>query len=90
MGAVVFVFVAVGYQSRAQSNAGHDIRPADLNTLHRATPATVEQLLGPPDERMADGAYTYRQVRIGRPRSETLTIRFTDGVVTRICRSDAS
>ena len=70
-------------------------RPAvdDLKRLYvrRANPADVERLLGVPDERGADGSLKYEEVKIGSGhQGETLTIRFTDGVISRICRRSRS
>ncbi|HSV07586.1 MAG TPA: hypothetical protein VLI07_13775 [Candidatus Binatus sp.] len=85
--------VVVGCQrgGDASVRAG-TMRPADLRQLvfGRTTGDDVEHLFGVPDERATDGALTYRAAlasRQGRSRAETFTFRFTNGVLSRICRS---
>jgi hypothetical protein len=68
------------------------IRPTDLHQLvsGRTTGDDIERLFGIPDERTTDGALTYRAAlasRPGRSAAETVTFRFANGVLSRICRS---
>jgi hypothetical protein len=68
------------------------IRPADLRQLvfGRTSGDDVEHLFGVPDERATDGALTYRAALAsghGQRKAETLTFRFTNGVLSRICRT---
>jgi hypothetical protein len=70
----------------------HGIRSADLGqlVLGRTTSSDVERLFGAPQERALDGALTYRNTlpsRHRQSRTETVTFRFTDGVLARICRT---
>jgi hypothetical protein len=71
-------------------------------TIGRATPADVESVFGPPDERAPDGALTYRSATVRRQlhrvagwtlsaseqvEERTTTFRFTGGMLSKICRS---
>jgi hypothetical protein len=83
--------LAAASERPAESQA-RPIRPTDLRlpTIGRATAADVERLLGAPETREADGALVYtsaRSRRHGSPARETVTFRFRDGVLARICRS---
>ena len=89
--AAPIVLVGCHQGSDASARVG-TIRPADLRQLvfGRTTGGDVERLFGAPDERATDGALTYRLAlasRPGRSKAETLTLRFTNGVLSRICRS---
>jgi len=62
-------------------------------TLEHTTPSEVEHLFGPPDERPSDGSLVYHGVHVGEAAAvgagvfESVTFRFTNGVLSRICRS---
>jgi hypothetical protein len=59
--------------------------------LGKTTPSDVEQTFGAPDERGADGALVYRAdvaVRHGNVRAETVTFRFENGTLSKLCRSE--
>ena len=67
-----------------------EARRIDLGsvTLQRTTPGEVERLFGAPDVRDADGSLVYQRVAFGR-HQESVTFRFTDGVLARVCRARA-
>jgi len=85
--------VLVGCQQGGDASVrAATIRPADLRHLvfGRTTGDDVERLFGVPDERATDGALTYRAALAsghGQRKAETLTFRFTNGVLSRICRA---
>src|SRR5262245_33250481 len=54
--------------------------------LQHTTPAEVEAAYGAADEHGADGSLVYRAVTIQR-HPESVTFRFQDGVLSRICRA---
>ena len=87
LAAGILALVACG--RGAESSGDRVVRPDDLTALYGtgAHPADVERVLGPPDQRMPDGALRYEHVKVGKRSGETITIRFTDGKVSRICRS---
>ena len=87
--AIVLVACQDGGDSGVRAGA---IRPTDLRQLvfGRTTGGDVERLFGVPDERGPAGALTYRSALASRRRpsgAETVTFRFTNGVLSRICRS---
>ena len=89
----VGVLAAAGCQRPAESRT-RSIRAADLRqlALGHATPADVERVLGAPDAREPDAALVYASQRPARPGTatdeiETVTFRFRDGLLARICRS---
>ena len=85
------VLAAACGASGASVADSHGITPADLDRLRfgQTTPADVQNALGAPDERAADGALVYRERRVGSPgsRRETVTFRFQDGVLRKVCRT---
>ena len=62
-------------------------------SLGQTTAAGIEQLFGPADERPEDGALVYRFERARgdgdrrRLEVETVTFRFTRGVLSKVCRT---
>jgi len=89
--AAPLVLVACQHGGDPGGRAGA-IRPTDLRQLvfGRTTGGDVERLFGVPDERAPDGALTYRGALASRRKrsdAETVTFRFTNGVLSRICRS---
>ena len=61
------------------------VRSADLDKIRlgETTPSEVEQLFGAPDVRGADGSITYGTA----PAAPTVTFRFENGTVSKICRT---
>lgn len=75
-----------GCQRAAGEHQGA-VRASDLNRVAfgRTTPSEVEQLFGAPVTRNADGSLVYQ---LGTERdAESVTFRFRDGVLTRVCRA---
>jgi hypothetical protein len=62
-------------------------------SLGHTTAAGIEQLFGPADQRAEDGALVYRFERARgdadrrRFEVETVTFRFTRGVLSKVCRT---
>ena len=61
--------------------------------LGQTTPSDIEQWFGVADERMADGALVYRFERTRQrgerlqAEAETVTFRFANGRLAKICRT---
>jgi hypothetical protein len=86
------VLAAACGASGASVGDSHPITAADLDRLRfgQTTPAEVQDTFGAPDERAADGSLVYRERRVGSPgrsRRETVTFRFQDGVLRKVCRT---
>jgi len=89
--------LAAGCQSRVESEVrGRRIRSSDLERVAfgQTTASEVERLFGAPDERAPDGALTYHSSLVHRQggaeqqvKAESVTFRFEDGVLSRVCRS---
>jgi len=93
LAAFAATLVRVAYQPGGASGVhAPAIRPADLHRLvfGQTTGDDVERLFGTPDERAGDDALTYRAALVSRragSAGETVTFRFRNGVLSRICRS---
>ncbi|HYV56920.1 MAG TPA: hypothetical protein VE911_05210 [Candidatus Nitrosopolaris sp.] len=93
LAALAVTVVRVAYPPRGASGVhSAAIRPADLGRLvfGQTNGGDVERLFGTPDERAVDGALTYRAALVSRRaggEGETVTFRFKNGVLSRICRS---
>jgi hypothetical protein len=81
-------FVGVGCDRTAQSTSA---RPASADaavaavTLDATTPDDLASRFGPPDAHDADGSPIYRFDAARR--GESVTFRFANGVLTKVCRS---
>jgi len=89
---------AAGGWSCQRGEAAPDRRPSAADAigqvhLGQTTPIDVEQLFGVPDQRAADGALTYRfettrkRGERVRAEAETVTFRFANGKLTKVCRT---
>lgn len=90
---IALVLALPGCGSRTDTSAdSRSVRQLDLGqvNLEQSTAGEVERLFGAPDERAPDGAFTYRGIMVrggGVNEPETVTFRFTGGVLSGICRS---
>ena len=89
----------MGTWSCDRGDAASARRPRDVTDairqvhLGQSTPGDIEQRFGVADERSADGSLKYRfettRQRTGRAEAveETVTFRFTNGKLAKICRT---
>jgi hypothetical protein len=85
--AVLAAGLALSACQRAAGEHAGTVHASDLNRVAfgRTTPSEVEQLFGAPLTRNDDGSLVYQ---IGAaPEAESVTFRFRDGVLTRVCRA---
>src|SRR5262245_29606687 len=85
--AVVFAAgLALPACQRAAGEHQGTVRATDLSRVAfgRTTPSEVEHLFGAPVTRNPDGSLVYQLGTAEDP--ESVTFRFRDGVLTRVCR----
>ena len=68
------------------NGAAGTVRESDLSkvTFGQTTPVDVEGLLGTPATRNSDGSMVYQMG--SKSHHESVTFRFRDGVLARVCR----
>jgi hypothetical protein len=84
---VIAAGLALPACQRAAGEHAGTVRVSDLNRVAfgRTTPTEVEHLFGAPVTRDADGSLVYQ---LGTaPDAESVTFRFRDGVLVRVCRA---